>query len=322
MADASAPLVTIIGGSGFVGRYIAQRMARRGWRVRVGVRRPYEAGFVRPYGDVGQVEPVQCNIRDDASVARAVDGAEVVINCVGILYQVGAQQFDAVQADGPARVAKAAAAAGAQRFVHISAIGADSGSESAYQRSKAEGEAGVRAAFPEAVILRPSIIFGIEDQFFNRFAKMAKLSPVLPLVGAKSRFQPVYVDDVAAAAEKAAMGEAEAGATYELGGPQALSFADLMKLMLRATRMRRLVLPLPFGLATLQANIMQLTTMVGIAPMLTVDQVKSLKIDNVVGEGAKTLSDLGIDPTAAETIIDTYLYIFRPEGQYDSLVKV
>ena len=321
MADASAPLVTIIGGSGFVGRYIAQRMARRGWRVRVGVRRPYEAGFVRPYGDVGQVEPVQCNIRDDASVARAVDGAEVVINCVGILYQVGAQQFDAVQADGPARVAKAAAAAGAQRFVHISAIGADSGSESAYQRSKAEGEAGVRAAFPEAVILRPSIIFGIEDQFFNRFAKMAKLSPVLPLVGAKSRFQPVYVDDVAAAAEKAAMGEAEAGATYELGGPQALSFADLMKLMLRATRMRRLVLPLPFGLATLQANIMQLTTMVGIAPMLTVDQVKSLKVDNVVGEGAKTLSDLGIDPTAAETIIDTYLYIFRPEGQYDSLVK-
>lgn len=322
MPDASnAPLVTIIGGSGFVGRYIAQRMARRGWRVRVGVRRPYEAGFVRPYGDVGQVEPVQCNIRSDASVARAVDGAEVVINCVGILYQAGNQKFDAVQAEGPARVAKAAAAAGARRFVQISAIGADAESESEYQRSKAAGEAGVRAAFPDAVILRPSIIFGIEDQFFNRFADIAKISPVVPLVGANTRFQPVYVDDVAAAAEKAVLGEAESGATYELGGPKAYSFRDLMKLMLNSIRRRRTLVSLPFFLATLQAHVMQLTTLIGVPPMLTVDQVRSLKVDNVVGEGAKTLSDLGIEPTAPEAIIDSYLYISRPEGQYDSLVK-
>ncbi len=320
MADISdAPLVTIIGGSGFVGRYIAQRMARRGWRVRVACRRPNEAGFVRPYGEVGQVEPVQCNIRDDASVAAAIDGAEVVINCVGILYQSGNQKFDAVQAEGPARVAKAAAAAGATRFVHISAIGANAESESAYQRSKAAGETGALEAFPEAVILRPSIIFGTEDQFFNRFAAMAKIAPAIPLVGADTRFQPVYVDDVAAAAEKAALGEAEPGAIYELGGPDAHSFRDLMKIMLKSIRRRRMLLSLPFSVAALQASLMQLPAIFGIPPLLTVDQVKSLKVDNVVGDGAKTLVDLGIEPASIEAIIDDYLKIYRPQGQYEDL---
>jgi len=322
MADASpAPLVTIIGGSGFVGRYIAQRMARRGWRVRVAVRRPNEAGFVRPYGEVGQVEPIQCNIRDDASVAAAVKGAEVVINCVGILYQAGAQKFDAVQAEGPARAAKAAKAAGAKRFVHISAIGADANSESEYQRTKAAGEAGVLEAFPGAVILRPSIIFGPEDQFFNRFAAMAKIAPVIPLVGADTRFQPVYVDDVAAAAEKAALGEAVAGKVYELGGPAAHSFRDLMKVMLKSIRRRKLLLSLPFSIARIQAFLMQLPAIVGVPPLLTVDQVESLKVDNVVSEGAKTLKDLGIKPTAIEGVIDSYLYPYRPQGQYEDLAK-
>jgi len=319
--DATAPLVTIIGGSGFVGRYVAQRMARRGWRVRVAVRRPNEAGFVRPYGEVGQVEPIQCNIRDDASVAAAVKGAEVVINCVGILYQAGAQKFDAVQAEGPARVAKAAKAAKVKRFVHISAIGADAESSSAYQRSKAAGEAGVLAAFPGAVILRPSIIFGPEDQFFNRFAAMAKVSPVIPLVGADTRFQPVYVDDVAAAVEKAAMGEAVAGAVYELGGPRAYTFRDLIKLMLRTIRRRKFLLALPFSVARIQAFFMQLPALAGVPPLLTMDQVESLRSDNVVSATAKTLGDLGIRPTAVEGVIESYLYVFRPQGQYDDLAK-
>ncbi|MEO1613748.1 MAG: complex I NDUFA9 subunit family protein, partial [Pseudomonadota bacterium] len=191
----TAPIVTIFGGSGFVGRYIARRMAKEGWRVRVAVRRPNEAIFVRPYGDVGQVEPIQANIRDDASTAAAVQGATAVVNCVGILFEDSRQKFDGVQAEGAARIAKAAAAAGVERFVHLSAIGADASSAADYARTKAEGEAAVLEAFPTATILRPSIVFGPEDQFFNRFAAMTKFSPVVPMVGADTRFQPVYVDD-------------------------------------------------------------------------------------------------------------------------------
>ena len=245
---ATAPLVTIVGGSGFVGRYIAQAMARRGWRVRVAVRRPNEAHFVRPYGDVGQVEPVQANIRDEASLRRAVKGATAVVNCVGVLAESGSQSFRALQAEGAARAARVAADEGVERFVQISAIGADPESPSAYGRTKAEGEAAVREAFPDAVILRPSVVFGPEDEFFNRFASMSRFSPALPLVGAETKFQPVYVVDVAQAAAMAAVGEARPG-IYELGGPRVATFRELMELLLEVIRRRRLILALPEGMA-------------------------------------------------------------------------
>ncbi|MFT7026618.1 MAG: NADH dehydrogenase [Paracoccaceae bacterium] len=320
---ASAPLVTIFGGSGFVGRYVAQRMARRGWRVRVAVRRPNDAHFVRPYGDVGQVEPVQANIRDDASVARAVAGATAVINCVGLLAESGKQSFDAVHAQGAARIAKAAAAAGATRMVQISAIGADAGSASSYARTKASAEAAVLDAFPGATILRPSIVFGTEDQFFNRFAAMARLTPVIPAVGAETKFQPVYVDDVAEAAARAATGEAPAG-VYELGGPAVYTFRELMTLMLSVVRRRRLVINLPFGVATLMAKVMGMVQTLSfglIKAQITVDQVELLKSDNVVAAGAKGFDALGIKPTPAEAVLDSYLYAWRPYGQYAKITE-
>ncbi|MCA3557397.1 MAG: complex I NDUFA9 subunit family protein, partial [Rhodobacter sp.] len=241
-------LVTIYGGSGFIGRYIARRMAKEGWRVRVAVRRPNEAIFVRPYGVVGQVEPVFCNIRDDASVRAVMQGADAVVNCVGVLNEVGRNGFDAVQAEGAARVARIAAELGVGRLVQLSAIGADADAASAYARSKAAGEAAVRQAFPQAVILRPSVVFGTEDQFFNRFAAMTRLGPFLPVVGAATRFQPVYVDDVAQAAVKAVLGEAAPG-IYELGGPEVHSFRALMQKMLQVVQRRRLIVNIPFFVA-------------------------------------------------------------------------
>jgi len=237
-------LVTIFGGSGFVGRYIARRMAKEGWRVRVAVRRPNEAGFVRPYGVVGQVEPVLANIRDDASVRAAIKGADAVVNCVGILVESGKNRFDAVQAEGAARIARIAKEERAARLVHVSAIGADADSDSLYAQSKAQGEAGVKAAFPKAVILRPSIVFGPEDQFFNRFAAMARLSPFVPLMGAGSKFQPVYVDDVAQAAVTAILDDRFSG-IYELGGPEQLSFRALIGKMLKVIGRRRVILSVP-----------------------------------------------------------------------------
>jgi uncharacterized protein YbjT (DUF2867 family) len=243
-------LVTIYGGSGFVGRYIARRMAKQGWRVRVAVRRPNEAHFVRTYGVVGQVEPVLCNIRYDDSVAQALAGANVVVNCVGTFDKAGKNNFDAVQTEGASRIARLAAEAGVERMVHISAIGADAGGVSRYARSKGRGEEAVLEHMPGAVILRPSVVFGPEDQFFNRFAAMTRLSPFLPVVGANTKFQPVYVDDVAAAAEKGALGEAPFG-IYELGGPEVRSFRALMMEMLGVIRRRRLILPIPFWVAGL-----------------------------------------------------------------------
>ena len=220
-------LVTIFGGSGFVGRYIAQRMARAGWRVRVAVRRPNEAMFVKPYGTVGQVEPVLCNIRDDDSVRNAASGADAVINCVGTFDASGKNNFDAVQHEGAERIARIAREENVARMVHISAIGADTEAESNYARTKGLGEKAVLDAYPDAVILRPSVVFGPEDNFFNRFAAMSRLSPVLPVVGANTRFQPVYVDDVAAAACKGATGEATG--VFELGGPEVLSWKDIVE---------------------------------------------------------------------------------------------
>ncbi|MCC5989379.1 MAG: complex I NDUFA9 subunit family protein [Pararhodobacter sp.] len=315
-------LVTIIGGSGFVGRYIARRMAQAGWRVRVAVRRPSEAGFVRTYGAVGQVEPVLCNIRDEASVRAALAGAEAAVNCVGILFESGRNRFDAVQAEGAGRVARLATAAGVAHFVQISAIGADAEADSDYGRSKAAGEEAVRAAFPGAVILRPSIIFGPEDQFFNRFAGMTRLSPFLMVAGANTRFQAVYVDDVAHAAAKAATGEVAPG-IYELGGPDVKTFRELMQMMLAEIRRKRVIVNMPWFMARLVAGALSvlqaLTLGLFTNSVLTRDQLRNLARDNVVSPGAKGFDDLGITPTPMELVLPGYLWRFRPTGQYSAI---
>lgn len=314
-------LVTIIGGSGFVGRYIAQRMARQGWRVRVAVRRPNEAHFVRPYGKVGQVEPVLCNIRNDDSVRQVTNGADAVVNCVGTFDARGKNNFEAVQHEGAARIARISSEQGTSQLVHISAIGADVNGASRYARSKGAGEAAILGAFPNAIILRPSVVFGPEDQFFNRFAAMARTSPIIPLVGASTRFQPVYVDDVAQAAELGVLGRAQPG-IYELGGPDVNTFRELIEQMLETIRRRRLILSLPFwaGSAMGYATGAVSFVTVGLAPQpITVDQVKSLRQDNVVADDARTLSDLGIAPTAIEAVVPSYLWQFRPSGQYAEL---
>jgi len=315
-------LVTIIGGSGFVGRYIARRMAQAGWRVRVATRRPNEHLHVRTYGFVGQVEPVLCNIRDDASVRAVLVGADAVVNCVGILAESGKNRFGPVQAEGAARVARMAAEAGAAQMVHISAIGADAQSDSDYARTKAAGEDAVKAAFPGAVILRPSIIFGPEDQFFNRFAGMTRLSPFLPIAGASTLFQPVYVDDVAHAAAKAAMGEVTAG-TYELGGPDVRSFRELMQMMLAEVRRNRVIINMPGFMARLVAGLLGFAQFItgGLFTntVLTKDQLRNLARDNVVARGAKGFEDLGIEPTPMELVLPGYLWRFRPSGQYTAI---
>jgi NADH dehydrogenase len=286
------------------------------------VRRPNEALFVRPYGVPGQVEPVACNIRDEASVRAVIRGADAVVNCVGILNGVGRNTFDAVQADGAGRIARSAAAEGVGRLVHVSAIGADPGSDSDYARTKGLGEAAVLAAFPAAVILRPSIIFGTEDGFFNRFAAMSRLGPILPVVGAETRFQPVHVDDVAHAAEKGVLGQAAAG-VYELGGPHSESFRALMQRMLQVIKRRRAVVNVPFAVAGIMGfgfDMLQAVTLGLIENrMLTRDQVRNLRKDNVVSPGAKGLSDLGIVPTAMEAVLPEYLWRYRPSGQFAAI---
>ena len=311
-------LVTIFGGSGFVGRYIAQRMAARGWRVRVACRRINDAHWVRLYGVVGQVEPVFCNIRDDASVRGVTAAADVVINCVGILAESGRQTFESLQQQGAARIARIAQEEGVTRLVQISAIGADEDSASDYARTKALGESAVTDAFPGAFILRPSIIFGSEDEFFNRFASMARFSPVVPLVNADVKFQPVWVSDVAHAAELAAIGEAKPG-IYELGGPEVQSFRDLMRDMLDVIRRRRLVVSAPLGIARIMGSLFDLIGKLSfglIRGPLTRDQVENLAHDNVVGDGVMTFDDLGIKPTAKEAVLLDYLWRYRPSGQY------
>lgn len=314
-------LVTIYGGSGFVGRYIARRMAQAGWRVRVAVRRPNEALFVKSYGAVGQVEPVLCNIRDDASVAAAMVGADAVVNCVGTFDRGGRNNFDAVQHLAAGRIAAAATAAGARALVHVSAIGADEGGASLYAQSKGAGEAAILAAYPNAMILRPSVIFGNEDGFFNRFGSMAAMSPILPLVGAQTRFQPVFVDDVAQAAVQGILGGARG--VYELGGPEALTFQTLMQRMLGVIQRRRLILNVPFLAANIMASVLDFASFLtgGLFKntVLTRDQVTSLRRDNVVGAGAKTLADLGITPTDFASVIPEYMWPYRPTGQYAAI---
>lgn len=315
-------LVTIFGGSGFVGRYIARRMAKEGWRVRVAVRHPNDALFVKPYGTVGQVEPLFCNIRDDASVRRVLHGADAVVNCVGTFDRGGKNNFAAVQAEGAGRIARLAAEEGVGRLVHISAIGADAQGPSLYSKSKAAGESAVRAAFPGAVILRPSVIFGTEDQFFNRFAAMSRLGPVLPIAGGETRFQPVYVDDVAQAAVKGVLGQASPG-IYELGGPDVDSFAGLMRRMLAVVHRRRLVVSMPFWGMRIVAFVFDMISAVtlGLIPnvIITRDQLSSLTVDNVVPAAAKGFADLGIEPTAMAAVLPEYLWRYRPSGQYAAI---
>lgn len=314
-------LVTIFGGSGFVGRHIARRMAKEGWLVRVAVRRPNEAMFVKPYGSVGQVEPVFCNIRDDASVQAVIAGSDAVVNCVGVLSSRGKNTFDAVQHEGAERIARLAAAAGVDTMVHLSAIGADADSQSQYAQSKALGEAGVLQHMPEAMILRPSVIFGQDDEFFNRFASMARMGPVLPLVGGETLFQPVYVDDVAQAAVMGIKGEAHG--VYELGGPEAQSLRGWIEAMLTVIHRKRLVMDLPFFVGKLMAfgfGVLQAVTF-GLwhNSVITGDQLILLQSDNVVSDGAKGFADLGIKPLAPEAILADYLWRFRPSGQYDAI---
>jgi len=314
-------LVTIFGGSGFLGRYIARRMAKQGWRVRVATRRPNEAMFVRTYGAVGQVEPVFCNIRDDASVRAALHGAQAVVNCVGVLAESGQNTFKAVQDEGAGRIARLAEEQGVARMVHVSAIGASAQSESAYARTKAAGEAAVLDAMPQAIILRPSIIFGSEDGFFNRFAGMARLAPVLPVVGADTLFQPVWVDDVAQAAVIGVTGQAASG-VYELGGPDVKDFRGLMGLMLDVIRRRRLVVNLPFGLAGFMAKLFgmgQALSLGMVRAPITTDQVANLRVNNVVADGAQGFAALGIEPVAMEAVLPDYLWRFRPSGQYSAI---
>jgi uncharacterized protein YbjT (DUF2867 family) len=316
-------LVTIFGGSGFVGRYVARRMALEGWRVRVATRRPNEAMFVKPYGAVGQVEPVLCNIRDDASVAAALHGADAVVNCVGILNEVGANRFEAIHIDGAERVARLAAEMGVERFVHVSALGADSDATSEYSRSKAQGEIAVLDHFPDAVILRPSVVFGTEDKIFHKFASMTRFGPVLPMASLGTRFQPVYVDDLAKVVVKGVLGTADG--LYELGGPEVVTLGALVDQMLGVIHRERLVLNMPHWIAWLMAFEFDLIQKMSFGliknGILTRDQLRGLASDNVVSEGAKGFANLGIAPVAIGTVLPEYLWRFRPSGQYDAIKR-
>jgi NADH dehydrogenase len=316
MASNIDTLVTVFGGSGFLGRHVVRALAKRDYRIRVGVRRPELAGHLQPLGKVGQIHAVQANLRYPASVRTALRDSHVAINLVGILSKSGAQTFDAVVAEGAATVAKAAAAAGA-RMVHVSAIGADARSASAYARAKAAGEKAVLAAVPSATILRPSVMFGPEDQFANRFAALARMSPVLPLIGGATKLQPVYVGDVATAVADAVDGRTKAGAVYELGGPEVLTMREIWQIILRVIERERTLVPLPFVAARFKAMFLQFAPG---ALKLTPDQVTMLRTDNVVSEAATaaglTLQELGISPDSMEAVLPQYLWRFRKAGQF------
>lgn len=328
--------ITVFGGSGFVGRHLVRRLAAEGWEIRVAVRDLELALPLKPCGDVGQVVPWCCDITREGHVEAAVADADAVVNLVGVLYESGRNTFENAHVNGPRAIARAAKAAGVKRFVQMSALGADASSESRYAQSKAAGEEAVKAEFPEAVIFRPSVLFGPEDGFFNLFAGISRFTPFLPVFGCPAlprfvkgdrglrldfygdggtRFQPVYVGDVADAICVALKSTTTQGQTYELGGPTVYSFKQLMEMLLRYTNRKRLLLPVPFVLAELKALFLQLLP----RPLLTRDQVIQLKTDNVVSEDAKGLGDLGIQPTTAETILPTYLSRFRVKGNPDRL---
>ena len=325
--------VTVFGGSGFIGRHLVRRLAAAGATVRVAVRDPERALFLKPMGDVGQIVPMRADLRDEVAIAEAVRGADAVVNLVGILYEKGRQRFEEIHHRGSERVARAVSAEGVTRLVQVSAIGASERSASGYAQSKAAAETAVRNTVSNATIARPSIVFGPEDEFFNRFAALARLLPVLPVYCAElpkvefnsenglqvdlfgaggTRFQPVYVGDVADAVMKMLSDEATAGRTYELGGPRVYSFKELMELLLAEIRRKRLLIPLPFIVADIQAAILQLLP----RPPLTRDQVKMLRHDNIVTDGALNLADLGIQPTALEAVLPTYMDRFRVKGRF------
>ena len=308
----TARLVTIFGGSGFLGRHAVRALAREGWRIRVAVRHPNKGFFLKPAGTVGQIAAVKCDAGDPDQVAAAVMGADAVVNLAGILYPRG-QSFEELHCDAARNIAEACARAGVGALVHVSAIGADADSTSHYAQTKGKGEALVRSAFPGATILRPSVIFGPEDDFFNRFAGLARISPILPLIGGgRTRFQPVFVGDVARAIVMAITDERARGKTYELGGPMTYSFRQLMEIVCRETGRKRWLMPVPFAIAMFKSFFLQLAP----KPILTPDQVRLLRKDNVVSPTALTLSDLGITPNSVEAEVPAYLWRFRSKGEY------
>ena len=330
MIPASEQVVTVFGGSGFLGRHVVRALAKRGYRIRVAVRRPDLANFLQPLGNVGQIHAVQANLRFPESVDHAVKGSDAVVNLVGILAESGRQRFNAVQANGAKAIAEAAKRHDISRLVHVSAIGADAESPSVYARTKAAGEAAVRAAVGEAIILRPSIVFGPEDDFFNRFAALARVMPFLPLIGGgHTKFQPIFVGDVAEAVAKAVDGALKNGATYELGGPDVKTFRELMEITLKVINRKRVLLPLPFPLARLQAGVFETIDTVTfglvmpLALRLTRDQVTLLERDNIVSDEAKknglTLEGMGVEGETVEAIVPSYLYRFRKAGQFERM---
>lgn len=314
-----AKLVTIFGGSGFVGRHVAQRMAKLGWRVRVATRRPNEALFVKTYGAVGQVEPVFANVRDDASVAAAIAGADAVVSCVSVPVETGNQTFEKVQHEATGQIGRLAAAAGVETVVHISAIGADTDSDAQYARTKAMGENDLMAAFPSAVIFRPSIMFGPGDGFFNKMGSMMRGMPVVPIFGAESRFQPVYVGDVAEAVVQGVTGQAAPG-IYELGGPETFTLRELMTELAQVIQRRRLILNLPFFVGGIMGGALNAAQAITLGlfknTMVTPDQVKMLRDDNIANPDLPGLAELGIEPVAMEAVLAEYLWPYRPSGQY------
>ena len=317
MPDSTPGLVTVFGGSGFVGTQVVRALARQGWRVKVAVRRPNLAQDLRLNGDVGQIQPVRCDITRPADVEAALKGADAAVNLVGLLFETPGRSFAATHVQGARTIAETCAANGIERFVHISAIGADAGSEADYGRTKGEAETAVLAALPSATILRPSIVFGPGDGFLNRFASMAVLSPALPLIGGgKTRFQPVYVGDVAEAVARALVRPEARGRIYELGGPAVWSFKDILVYILRETGRTRLLAPIPVFAAATLGRLAGLTAVIGVPPVLTRDQVLMLKTDNVVAPDALGLEDLDIEATGLEAIAPSYLWRYRHGGQF------
>jgi NADH dehydrogenase len=317
------PLVTVFGGSGFVGRHVVRMLARRGYRIRVAVRRPDLAGFLQPLGNVGQISFAQANLRYRASVVKAIEGADHVVNCVGILTESGRNTFDAVQEFGAKAIAEAARDVGAT-LTHISAIGAEANSPTGYGRTKGRAEAAIHSTLPGAVILRPSIIFGPEDDFFNKFAKMARSLPFLPLIGGgKTKFQPVYVEDVAEAVARSVDGKLKPGTIYELGGQDVMTFRDCLEAVLAATYRQRPFVNLPFGVASMIGKIASLVPL--ITPPLTVDQVTMLKKDNIVSADAEknglTLEGIGITPVRVASVLPSYMVQYRQHGQFANAGK-
>lgn len=319
MADLAPGVVTLFGGSGFIGSQAVRALARRGWRIRVAVRNPVLAIEIQPLGDPGQIQFMRCDITNPTDVAQAVRGADAVVNLVGVLHDAGGKRgFDAVHTEAAKTIAEAAKAAGVERLVQISAIGADAASPSAYGRTKAQAEAAVRAVYPDAVILRPSLVFGAGDSFLNRFAAMATMAPALPLIGGgETRFQPVYVGDVAEAIARGVTRANAAGRTYELGGPSLYTFREVLELVRRETGRHRMLVPVPFVVAKPLGSLLQLSRFVGLTPPLTRDQVLMLEKDNVVAADALGLSDLGIDhPAGMAAIAPSYLWRYRVGGQF------